>query len=158
LKILVAILPFLLDILLKISAFLLEPREMMRALEALLRFPKPQGESFNIDRDQRILIVKSCANASLRPIAILTIFISSCDAFIFLYEWPSTLRLAGIAAIIVTSGLLLIWILMTDVQGLSEEIPRLGIEKATLLILVLCLYDILLGGVSIWALSGPSST
>lgn len=156
-KVIIAFLPFLLDIFLKLYALKADPRVMMRAFNDLLNLPKPTGETFDITRDQRELIIEACSNASLRSVAVLTAFISSCNATAILYEAQSTVSLVMLGVIFISSGGLLLWLLSSDVLDMSEVVPSLRAKKASLVIWSLILYDIVLGCVSIYALNHPGS-
>jgi hypothetical protein len=150
-KPLIVFLPFLLDILLKLSALLVDPRAMTKAVEDLLHLPRPTNQTLELDNNQRSLIARVCSNASLRSVAILTCFISSCDAVLLLCQSISIVRLIALGLIFFLSGLLIIWLLSRDVLDLGDEVLWFRMEASTLLIIGLCLYDLVLGTIAIWA-------
>jgi hypothetical protein len=143
-KTFILLLPFFSGITLKLSVLIVDPKMMTTGLDDLLSYPRPSGESLNLDRNQRTLITQTLACASLRSTVVLTCLVSLFDAAIALLGHPVS---SGAILFVILFILILVMIVWTITKQTPELLGKgpLGIPRSAMIVLCFCVIDVLLG-------------
>ncbi|MGH9628641.1 MAG: hypothetical protein ACRD7E_09930 [Bryobacteraceae bacterium] len=142
----IAVLPFVLGILVKVSAFTLDPRLVRNALDELAAIPAPNGQKdFNLDADRRNVIVRRLGFATLKSSTILTWLSSFVAVLLLVYE---QLQLAWVLVIMLVSLiLLLIWVFPANFRSLQKK--WLKVRGDVWLLIVFCTFDAVIGAITV---------
>jgi hypothetical protein len=142
------LLPYVLNIISKVATLCWDRPLMEAALRQLAFTPRPPGTQ-GLDSGQIAVIVRHISVAQLKSATILTTFTSSFAGFLAFYDikevsWSPWL----LWLLVILGACLLVWIYPKNVEYFSEK-GWLGIDRDVMATFVFCLYDLMMGILSI---------
>jgi hypothetical protein len=143
-------LPYVLSILIKVSSLVLNRRLVMRSLEDLAAIPRPPSarEGFDLDANQREVIARHVSHATLISASILTLLSSFVATVVLAFRYSASPWLAWLLPIVLASAVAVMWwILPARVYALRRK--WLGIKRSIWLVSIFCVYDALLGAITV---------
>lgn len=146
-----AVLPNCVGILVKVVESILDPVLLRNSLRRLASLPKPPVECFDLDSDQRDVIIAYVPHSRLKSTAVLTSFTSLFASTLIVFGTQGLSSVVGLFLVfflLVGIAFLLLYVLPKEVYFFSMR-GFLGLEHATWIVFSLCLYDILLAGLSV---------
>ena len=149
-------LPYVVNILLKLSSLILDRRVLISSLEDLAALPKPPGTRFDLTSDQREVIAEYVSHASLKSTTVLTSVTSGFVAVVIIISnQPVSWLSWSMALVMLLAFSLVVWVLPRKVYYFSMR-TRVGLDRGTVLVLLFCLYDVLLAALSLATIPQPS--
>jgi hypothetical protein len=147
----VIVLPYGLNILVKLSSLALNRRLVLRALDNLVSIPTPTsgtGSPFVLDTNQQTVIASHVSRATLTSSTILTFLGSIVATIVFSYNHSTVWWVSWMLPLLLFSFIpLLWWVLPSHIFTFRRK--WLGLAGSTRLVIVFCLYDFLLGTASV---------
>ncbi len=147
----ILLLPYAVDILLKLSTVALDKRMALQAVQSLSAGPKPSSAP-NLTSDQQELIVNCIGFAALKTTTVLTTFVSAFAAVVIIRgsQASNLIWWLLIFSLLVAGFLLFWWVLPKPVYYASKK--SLGnIDWMTIVVLAFCVYDAILAALSVLA-------
>jgi len=149
---LLVLLPYVISILIKLSGLFIDEGGMSQSLQTLVSVSRAPGSGFDLTGDQQRVIIKHLSHASLRSTAVLTAITSSFAAFLVVLTFP---QVPWVSWFLLPFSMVLcvafVWWVYPKPVGYFAQRGWLGAEQGTLVILASCLYDVVLGVVSLFA-------
>ena len=153
----ITILPYIVSIIVKLCNILIEKPLMVSTLEDVANLPRPEGVSFDLTSTQRGVISSHLSHATLKVTTILTTLASLVAAILIVLQSKAPEALFWILLIFVVFAILFVsWIYPKKVYYFERPILRC-LDRATIVTIVLCFYDVLLALLSLAAVD-PSCT
>jgi hypothetical protein len=122
---------------------------MLAVLEDLASLPKPSSCGFELDQNQREVIVSHISHSNLKATAIITSLSSLFAVSVLVIRGDANAwEMYCLFGCLVLGLILISWILPKKVYY-SQEQSWFGIKRKTLLTLAMCLYDGLLGALAL---------
>jgi hypothetical protein len=146
----VLILPYVLSILIKVSALVLNRRLVMRSLEGLAAIPPPSSaiDAFLLDSDQREVIARHVSHATLISTTVLTLLSSFVAAVVLAFRYSASSWAAWLLPLVLISAIFVMWwILPARVYTLRRK--WLGIKRSVWLTIVFSAYDAVFGAIAV---------
>ena len=144
----IIVLPYALNILVKLSSLALNRRLVLRALENLAAIPPPPGSPLTLNTNQQTVIASHVSRATLTSSTILTFLSSFVATIVFSYNHSTLWWVTWMLPVLVLSFVLLLWwILPSHIFTFRKK--WLGVAGSTRLVIVFCVYDLMLGTVSV---------
>src|ERR1035438_1673543 len=146
----IVILPYAVDIVVKISGLFVDRQVMLGALRDLVSLPKPPGAG-NLTGDQQELIVDHLSSASLKSQTVITAFISSFAASLIVYDAQAVPWIDWTLLVFLILGAAMIcWVYPRPLSYFLVK-SKHGVDRGTCVILVFCLYDVILATLSLFS-------
>jgi len=146
----VIILPYVLSILIKVSALVLNRRLVMRSLEGLAAIPPPSSanDAFLLDSDQREVIARYVSHATLISTTVLTLLSSFIAAVVLAFRYSTSSWAAWLLPLVLMSAIFVMWwILPARVYTLRRK--WLGIKRSVWLTIMFSAYDAIFGAIAV---------
>jgi hypothetical protein len=155
----VIIIPYVVNILLKLISLTSDEKVMGGALDDLVNLPKPAGEGVQLDHDQRAIIVERLSASSLKTTAILTSLASLFAAITIVLSNQQIAKTSTALWILlfflVLGVIIVLWLLPKRMDFFGAR-GWLGIRKGTWASLALCGFDLSLGILSVLSDAYPT--
>jgi hypothetical protein len=146
----IIILPYAVDIAIKISGVFMDRQIMLGALRDLVTLPKPP-DARNLTSAQQELIVDHLSSASLKSQAVITAFISSFAAILIVYDAQAVPWIDWTLIVLLVLGATMIsWVYPRPLSYFLVK-SKHGVDRGTRVILFFCLYDVILATLSLLA-------
>jgi len=138
----VTAIPYVLAIIIKVCSITLDEHSIIGALEDLAVLPRPKNIDFKLDSDQRAVIFNHVSHALLKNTAILTSLTSYVSAVVMVLENRGLRWMPTALAVFTLLEVLVIVIVLPKKAGYFAISSAWGIERGTVLVLLLCIYDV----------------